>query len=348
MSMIPQTRSRSRRALGAGAITLFTVLLGLLAWPCHLEAADDTKQQLLEMTGGRRVKVAWNQGADENNMQLMFFDTKVGKIIALPFAGSAPLISVDGKRVFASVGKASDRMVKMYDTETRKVTDLARGAGNHLLAVWRDPKTKIDWVYVNSSGDKNENWDVAGGEAIYRFPINRPQARELFWDRTSSHIYLMLSADGTRACFEPSWANIGQMTLAFDTKGKVDQDASTFQKYGGGCFPSLAPDNSYRLFRLDGDHRSITMSDDGNLNSRKIKIDEMLTADEKKAGRSAWLTRWSTDPRYLTLIAPAGKSAKLWMGRFNEDFTAIEQWAQVSAPNGPQCWQSQAWVEPAN
>lgn len=305
------------------------------------DESKGVKEQLLDLTGGRRVKVAWNQGA-EKSMKLWFLDTNDGVAVELPFAGSAPLVTLDGTKVLASTGTPPDRSVMMYEPATKKTTKLATGPSNNLLAVWQDPKTKRDWVYVNNSGDKKEAWNVTAG-AIYRFPIDRPEERELFWDRTSSHIYLMFSADGARACFEPSWSNIGQLSLAFDGKGKVDQDKSKYKTFGGGCFPSMAPDNSYRLFRLDGDHRSITMCDADNAKPRKIGVVGML--GEKQKSANVWLTRWSTDPRYLTLVAPAGKDAAIWLGRFDDQFTKVEAWVRVT-DKGPQCWQSQAWVEP--
>lgn len=106
----------------------------------------------------------------------------------------------------------------------------------------------------------------------------------------------------------------------------------------------MAPDNSYRLFRLDGDHRSITMSDANNTNSRKISVVGMLTEAQKKS--NCWLTRWSHDPGYITLMAPAGKSAQIWMGQFNDQYTKIEKWVRVSPSQGPPCWMSHSWVAP--
>ncbi|MCE9611436.1 MAG: hypothetical protein K8R23_14665 [Chthoniobacter sp.] len=322
------------------ALTLGLVLnVGLTA-----TETDTRKKELIELTGGRRVKAVWNQGT-EKDMKLKFLDTKDGVEIDLPFSGSAPLITADGFHVLASTGKApADRRVKMYDTETKKVTEFPAGPGNNLLAVWTDPKTKKTWVYVNESGDKGEPWNVPGGGKILRFPVDKPEARELFWDRTSSHIYLMFSADGTRACFEPSWSNIGQLKLEFDAEGKVDQAKSTYKTFGGGCFPSMAPDNSYRLFRLDGDHRSISMCDADNANVRKVVVTGMLTEAQK--ANNTWLTRWSTDPRFITLVAPAGANAQIWMGQFDDGYSKIEKWVRVSAEKGPQCWQSQVWVEP--
>ncbi len=189
------------------------IILSLLGSKAS-QAADDAagiRKQLLELTGGKRVKVAWNQGSGETDMKLKLFDTQDEEIRELPSAGSAPLLTLDGGRLFVSAGKAPDRSVLMYDTQSRKSTTLATGLGNNLLAVWTDPKTHRDWVYVNDSGDKHEQWNVPAGK-IYRFPADKPAERELFWDRTSSHIYLMFAADGTRACFEPSWSNIGATT----------------------------------------------------------------------------------------------------------------------------------------
>jgi hypothetical protein len=316
------------------------LLLGMgLGSARAVDEGEETKKQLLELTGGKRVKVVWNQ-----DDKIKLYDTKVGVTEELPVAGGTPLISVDGHRVFFSSGKTpEERVVYMYDTEKNKVTELAKGPGNSVLAVWRDPKTKKDWVYVNSTGDQGEKWDQAKGGAIHRFPVDKPEARELFWDRTSSHFYLMFSADGTRACFEPSWANIGQLKLAFKDDGTVDQDKSEYKQFAGGCFPSFAPDNSYRLFTLGGGHHHIEMFDADGMNKRNIPVSDMPGVKEK--GKNVWLTRWSTHPRYMTLVAPAGNQARIWIGRFDEAFTKIEAWVPVTKEGGAQCWLSQAWVE---
>lgn len=331
---------RKRNAHGLAGLAVIAVGAALAGRPAAAET-NSVKQQLLDLTGGCRVKVAWNQGA-QNEMKLRLYDTQDGQVRDLPFSGSAPLVTRDGRYVFASSGKAPDeRKVMMYDTQTQKVTEFAKGPGNNLLAVWQDPKSGRIWVYVNDSGDKNESWNVPAGK-VYRFPTDKPEERELFWERTSSHLYLMLSEDGTRACFEPSWSNIGQLKLEFTPDGKVDQEKSTYKQFCGGCFPSMAPDNSYRLFALEGDHHAISMFDADGANPRKVPVSQMPGVREKN--RNVWLTRWSTHPRYLTLVAPAGEDAGIWIGRYDENFTQVEKWVRVTEP-GPQCWQSQAWVE---
>ncbi len=309
-------------------------------------AAETNTKAILELTGGRQVKAVWNQTAD-GGQKVMTYDSKADAIKELPVpAGSAPLLTQDGKSVVISTGKApAERKVVMYDLEAGKATEFPAGPGNNLLAVWQDPKTKRTWIYVNDAGDKGESWDAPAGP-IHRFPTDKPAERELFWDRTSSHIYLMFSADGTRACFEPSWANIGQLKLAFTADGKVDADKSEYKTYGGGCFPSMAPDNSYRVFRLEGDHKSISMCDADGANPRQIDVTGALTAEQKAAGRNTWLTRWSLDPQFITLVAPAGDDAKVCLGKLDEGATKFEGWARISAPDAKQCWQSHVWIAP--
>jgi Tol biopolymer transport system component len=335
----------SRTGILTGALAF---VLGTLALSRVTAETNGTQAQLMELTGGKRVKVAWLQGT-EQDVKTMYYDTADDVLRVLPFehdAGptttddiSAPLFTSDGRYVLTSNGRKEHRKVMMYDTKTKAVRTLATGPGNYLIAVWTDPKTRRTWAYVNSNKDKGEAWNVAEGGPIYRYPIDNPQARELFWDRTSSHFYLMFSEDGTRACFEPSWANIGQLKLTFKPDGTVDQDKSEYKTFGGGCFPSMAPDNSYKIFRLEGDHKAVSMCDADNTNQRKV-----VTSTGPIEG-ATWLTRWSTNPRYLTCMAPDGPDAKTWIGRFDKDFTKIENWVRVAPEKGPKCWLSQAWVE---
>jgi hypothetical protein len=308
----------------------------------------DTKTQLLEMTGGKRVKVVWNQETSPTNpkLKVRYYDSKKGAVVDLPFpeAGSAPLFTMDGRRIVISAGKTpAERLVLMYDTETGKLTELAKGLENNVMALWQDPKTKRDWVFVNDMGDKNQQWNQPAG-TIYKYPVDKPEQRKLVWDRTSSQIYLSLSADGTRACLNPTWGNIGELKFALNADGSVDQTKSVFTKFGGGCWPSMAPDDSYRLFRLEGSHTFITMHDADNASKRVIPINEMLTGKDK--GMPCWLTRWSTHPRYITCQAPNRvKDARIWVGKFDEKFTKIEKWVRIATADDAHCWQSHSWVE---
>lgn len=300
--------------------------------------AGDVKQQLLELTGGRQAKVVWNQGA-KNEIKL--FDTKVGVEQELPFTGSGPKLTPDGTRILVASGPDTDRSLLMYDTGSRKVTTLSRGPHTFPLDIWRDPKTGREWVYVNACGAGGEfkrDWSD-GQDKLFRLPIDKPEEVELVWDRTKCSEFFTLSADGTYACMAPTFNKIGQMKFAFDAQGRVDQEKSVFKPLGHGCFPGISPDNSYRIFHLVGDHMAIAMYDVDGSNQRKIKIGDL--PGEKG---SSWLTRWSTHPRFLTLMGPANDQARIWIGRFDENFTKVEAWVRV-APPGPKCMKSHAWIE---
>ncbi len=329
--------------------------ISTLALTLGLAAADtaETKKQLLELTGGRRMKVVWNQGNEGSEQSAFrYFDTKDGKIHDLPFTGTAGdavfrnvWFTADGRRIIAQSGKDdSDRMLVMFDTETQKVTELAKGPDNNPVAVWRDPKTKRDWVYINdcgAGGDRQRSWD-AGRDKLYRIPLDKPAERELFWDRTTSHEFFSLSADGTRACFAPKFFNIGILKLAYDAKGGMDQEKSEFKSYGGGCFPGISPDNSYRWFRLGGGHKEIELFDADSDQPRKISVTGMPGVGDK--GKQVWLTRWSTHPRVISLMGPDSPEARIWVGRFDKEFTKIESWVQVN-DEGSKCWKSHAWID---
>jgi hypothetical protein len=331
--------------------TFATCILALILAPGS--AAADTRSQLLELSGGRRIKVVWNQGNEgQEQSSFRYFDTNDGKIHDLPFTGTAGdavfrsvWFTADGRRIIAQAGKDdADRTLVMYDTETRKVTELAKGPDNNPLTVWRDPKTKRDWVYVNDcgvGGDRQRAWD-AGRDTIYRIPLDKPADVELFWDRTTSHEFFTLSADGSRACMAPKFFDIGILKLPYDAQGKVDSDQARYQSHGGGCFPGMSPDNSYRWFRLAGNHKQIEFFDADSTEPRNIDVTGMPGVGDK--GKQVWLTRYSTHPRVITLMGPDSPESRIWIGRFDKDFTRIESWVQVN-DEGSKCWKSHAWVD---
>lgn len=324
--------------------SVFTAL-AILVWSAIAASSalvagenGDVKQQLLALTGGRRAKVVWNQGDSD---KIQYFDTKEGVVRELPFTGSAPKLTPDGTRILAVSGPTTDRTLVLYDTDSKSITKLTTGPHTFPLDIWRDPKTKREWVYVNASGAGGEftrDWSD-GQDKLFRLPIDKPSEIELVWDRTKCSEFFTLSADGTHACMAPTFNNIGLMKFAFDSNGKVDQEKSRFKTLGHGCFSGISPDNFYRVFHLVGNHMAIAMYDPDGSKPRQIKVGDV--PGEKGA---SWLTRWSTHPRFLTLMGPDSHKAGIWVGRFDEAYTKVEGWVRVSLP-GPKCMKSHAWIE---
>ncbi|MGB2998873.1 MAG: LamG-like jellyroll fold domain-containing protein [Phycisphaerae bacterium] len=314
----------------------FLATLPLTSRDAAAEGAK-VKRQLLDLSGGRRVKVVW---LHDYIRGVFIFDTAEEGARKLPIDGIYPQLTPDGTRVLATYNQAPRQLV-MCDSDGRNETVLSRGPYSFLLSVWRDPKTGRDWAYVNDMfADVNQK----GATKIFRFPIDKPEARELVWDRTTSESYFTLSADGTRACFSPQYQDIGQLTLVHNAAGGIDQDKSVYTPLGVGCYPGIASDNSYRIYHNTGSHQAIHMFDADGTNFRSIPINEQPGMNDQRIQ----LMRWSTDPRFLTLMGPeSNPKADLWIGRFDEKFTKFEAWVKVHAGvNGHPVSRSHAWVEP--
>ncbi len=106
-----------------------------------------------------------------------------------------------------------------------------------------------------------------------------------------------------------------ELNLVSDPTGKIDRETSEYKTIGGGGFPGLAPDNSQRMFRLDGGHKPIKVTDADGANPRKMDVTEMPGVGDK--GKQVWLTRWSTYPRYLSLMGPDGDDARMRLGNLD-------------------------------
>jgi hypothetical protein len=180
--------------------------------------------------------------------------------------------------------------------------------------VWRDPRTGIEWLYVRSGDGAQKN-------PIIRYRMDDLTTKEVVWKRTpTGHklvTWFQLSADGKRAGDAFPFGNCGVASL----------ETGNWKKYGSGCWPSLAPDDSYRLFYFLGNHYEILLFDKGGGNPRKVKVNGM----PDKGADKVYYPRWSNNARFLTVIAPErSQESDLFIGRFDEEFTQIESWARVT------------------
>jgi hypothetical protein len=184
--------------MGSAALVVCMAVEGMVGSARAANEAGTTWGDILKLTGGKRAKVVWNEGAGESRI-LDYFDTNVGRIVKLPFAGNAPKFTPDGTRVLATVGDA----VMMYHTETGNVTELYKGPHRSLMTVWQDPKTGKEWVYVNDKGEK-------GARYITLMAPDSPQARAWFGrfdkDFTKIEAWVGVSAEnGPKALHSHSW-----------------------------------------------------------------------------------------------------------------------------------------------
>ncbi len=359
---------RAAAAIGAA--------LAAVACAIGVDAASPTPLagEILALTGGRRAKVVWARVppggvrvehvtgywvADKSDpgkrlpTAIMGFDTDEGVervIVPAPVTCNMPWITHDGSKVIYSDFLENTSYVVDWDGRNRRA--IGTGRYRYAAAYWRDPETGVEWVYFSlpylqqpghdammSVNAPEAMWHKEGDPAIVRRRLDGRGDYETVWDKTSSWYEFRLSADGTHAGGSlPIWPDCQVVNLR----------EGTIQRYGTGCVPNFAPDNSYRFFWFLGSHTQITMADYGNVNLRTIRLD---FPRNNLPGAEAWPIRWSSDVRFVALSGPWSQNnlyanANVQLGRFNPEFTAFEQWVTLTQTPGHLDNEPYLWVEP--
>jgi len=283
-----------------------------------------------------RLRVAWVQDVSDGgdpfgaggNLRLMGLDTAdgVGERVILSTVGSyvRPLITPKGDRVVYS-----NRISKKVYIVNWNGTGLREIVPGFALAVWMNLLDGREWVYF---GEENWGPDRDHTTAVYRIPLDGSGSRELVWDRTPVLVVgFQLSADGRMASGNFPWPDGGVAQLP----------NQSWTRLGNGCWTSLAPDNSYRFWLMDDSHRNLYMTDRSGENGRTININNAPGID----GWEVYHPRWSNHPRIMAMTGPykvgsgtnridgGGPEVEIYIGRFNENFTAIESWQRVTNNN---------------
>lgn len=256
---------------------------------------DGVAARLVDLAGGRRVKVAWLRGnaAQGDDGCLMGFDTAEGKervIVPAPTVCTDPYFSPDGGRILFS-SLPVEQKAYIVDWDGKNLRTILTGRHFCVHGLWRDPATGVEWVYASDAASKEADAELAasGREnlakhyalSVYRYKLNDLSVRELVWDK---------------------------MPI--------------------------------------GDHRTITMYDKAGGLKAKFAINTM-PGNDKDPERKIWRPRWSNDVRLFSVrsadMAPVGD---VCIGAFNETFTGVEGWVQVTdTADNDGC--PLAWVEPA-
>lgn len=207
-----------------------------------------------------------------------------------------------------------------------------RLADGYAVDCWRDPATKIEYVYAVQNLKPTKGLALEGARLV-RFPLNEPEKIEVVYDDTPiTPDNVQLSRDGTRASGQFPWPHAGVLRL---TDGKW-----TAKKFTIGCWSSLAPDNSGVAWSFDGRHKSVAMFADDGAKNWVVKFDTVPGG----AGLEFYHPRWSNHPRFIVITGPyakkkghegsvinkGGDSAQVFMGRLSETAEKVEAWLQVS------------------
>ncbi len=298
-----------------------------------------------------RTRVVWSEDHGDNRdvsargskrmLRLMGYDSHDGigaRILIEELSNySKPLLTPDGDRViFSDFHELVVSIINFDGTERRT---LSHGIA---LAVWRDPDTGADWVYVGRDPVDRRGRPYA---SVYRFQLDEPEREERVWDRRPVGVdNFQLSADGTRAAGVYPWPDCG---IAYLNEG-------TWTRLGNGCWPSLAPDDSYLFWIFDGNHREVRMYDTREDRRWTVRINTAPETD----GYEVYHPRWSNHPRFMTMTGPythrvghsfirgGGPQVDIYLGRFNETFTEVEEWVRVT-DTGRASFLPDVWIESA-
>lgn len=276
--------------------------------------------------------------AKGRNLILMGFDTHDGRgaqpILSTPSNYSKPLITPDGKQVVFT--RLHDHKIHVVDWDGTGEGLLTRGFA---LAVWQDSGDGRTWVFAATDGDKEPYSPPF--QRVFRFPLDDPSLLETVWDQTLVDLdNFQLSADGRLASGVFPWPHSGVAELP----------NKSWQRLGRGCWVSLTPDDSRVFWIFDGAHRSLDLFSLDHASRWQVNISRAPGVD----GAEVYHPRWSNHPRFMVMTGPhfkvgatriGGTESEVYVGRFNEELTAIEQWEQVTFSDRGDFYPD-LWIDP--
>ena len=361
-------RPSSIQSLGAALAAAFTlslsvampVCLGLasaIILPCSVFAGDNSKQ-VREFTGAP-TRAVWIQDAGDTacvmgerpTVKLIGLDTEDGKgeraILPELRRYNKPLISADGQRVF--FGEGDQNIVYVVNWDGTGLRALVKDA--HFEEVWTDPRDGVEWIYAKVT----EKRGAEDTPVIRRYRVDKPEVSELVWDKMNFNNF-MISGDGRQASGGGGGGNSPQ--------GVITLPNGTFHQRAGGCWPSMSPDTSHRMWVFTGNHRSIHFftptNKSGTAYNEGVVFDK--TPGIKLQGREEmYHPRWSNNVRYMALTSPlsewsykadakipnnVAEKVEIYIGKFADDMKTMERFVQVSSNNRGDYFPD-IWIKPS-
>ncbi len=283
---------------------------------------------------GRRTRVVWcrqvvgmgdDPFAEGPNFILVGLDTHdgLGERVILGDVDnySKPLLSPDGETVVFTHHPTHRIYAVDWDGSNRRL--LAEGLA---LDLWRDLDDGTTWLIY---GERRPDHEHKNAGPVYRRRLDQPKVRKLLWSRTDiTADNFQLSRDGQRAGGLFPWNHAGV----------ADLQQHTWRRSGRGCWTSFSPDNSYMLWIFDGAHKNVYLHPYGGGPARKVRLNSAPGTEPYEI----YHPRWSNHVRYLAISGPyrimdrhnaitgGGEGINLYVGRFDEAFTRVEDWVQIT------------------
>ncbi len=310
---------------------LAVLAVGLVTVQQRVNASSTTVDgaTVEEFTGGH-TRVVWltdlenkDTFAERSQLQLVGYDSRDGKGERIIWGDRAnyyrPLITPDGEQIVISNRQTRKIYVIKWD-ESRPRLLKEPGCATEL---WQDPNTGKIWVYYQ----ENPN-DFT--KPVLRFPIDEPANMQTVW--SSSVIQALpsfqLSRDGKMAA----------STFPWPSSGVAELPDVAWRKHRDGCWPAMAPDDSYTSWTFDGPHRNLFMTRAGEKESWTVNISNAPGVNNFEV----YHPRWSNDVRFMVMTGPytsGDKNIKLWdgadgveiyIGKFDKELRAMAGWLKLT------------------
>ena len=323
-------------------------------------------RELASLAEGRRVRAVWTedgalQGGDAfatgTNLRLVGFGSHDGGhrvILGERRNYSRPLLTPDGGGIVYSDKNVTLVGRKRHFQPTMHVVDWS-GRNRRLLGegfavdVAKDPETGATWVYALETLTAGNSASLSGTRLV-RFPLQAPESRELLWDETPLGIdNLQFGRSGRRFAGLFPWPEAGW----------ADHASGSWHKVGeGGCWVSMAPDDSELVAMFAGSHTRLTVFDIGARKSWRVPL---MEAPGVK-GFQVYHPRWANHPRFLAITGPyppprttdppagptpihnSGHHADVFIGKFSPSLDRVEGWVRLSK-NRVGDFYPDVWVE---
>jgi len=312
-------------------------------------------QEIRKLTGAH-TRIVWSQqqkGSDDwqvmgDDFKLMGVDSDDGRgvrrILEKTGSFSNPMMTPSGKGVVYTDN--TDRCVYYVNFDGTGLRRVTRG---YAIAAWKNPGDGIEWVYVRPNNAKS--W-ISKSRPVVRHRLDAPRIKETVWtERNVTWNYFQLSPDGKRAAACMHWPMAGMATLP---NGR-------FRQFDKGCWTCMAPDNSYRMWVFDGDHRHVKVYD----KKGKLLWRLVLNGGPGIKGWEIYYPRWSNNVRFVTVAGPCsknrsracrpdehenlvmfgGRNVDLYIGRLSKNLKKVEAWVRVTK-NDKADFHGDAWIDP--
>lgn len=326
---------------------------------------EDTSIEIEALTQAHS-RIVWSQyqkkkSADpyssNSNHLLVGIDTRDGRGIRVICDKednySRPLLTADGRAIlYTAKGITRDEQDNKHFNPVVMRTDWSDGkpvrlTDGYAVDTWLDPATRTEWVYAVRDIVPSTRIALEARKLI-RFPLSDPTKVELVWDQTPvSPDNIQWSRDGKRACGQFPWPNAGQFV------GINGGQPAEFKKLMTGCWPGMAPDNSYVSWILDGEHKRATFFSGDGFQSWTLKFNAGADLEQGEI----YHPRWTSHPRFITLTGPylgelvpgegsvigkGGLTAEVYIGKLSEELDKFDGWVRVTdnqlGDNFPDVW----------